>query len=108
LDSSSLQKEIFSVVISVRYLSFTPLFLASANAFLIGSRFGAITYGSPVVEDIVILTKGGKIRQEEDDNNSINSNNSILSLLTTITMLLMIYCSKLPVWNKCLLIQQLV
>ncbi len=39
-------------------------------------KTGTITYGSPVVEDIVILTKGGKIRQEEDDNNSINSNNS--------------------------------
>ncbi len=39
-------------------------------------KTGTITYGSPVVEDIVILTKDGKIRQEEDDNNSINSNNS--------------------------------
>ncbi len=39
-------------------------------------KTGTITYGSPVVEDIVVLTKGGKIRQEEDDNNSINNNNS--------------------------------
>ncbi|MGA7897894.1 MAG: heavy metal translocating P-type ATPase [Nitrososphaeraceae archaeon] len=39
-------------------------------------KTGTITYGSPVVEDIVVLTKDGKIRQEEDDNNSINNNNS--------------------------------
>jgi heavy metal translocating P-type ATPase len=39
-------------------------------------KTGTITYGSPVVEDIVILTKDGKIRQEEDDKNSINSNNN--------------------------------
>lgn len=39
-------------------------------------KTGTITYGSPIVEDIVVLTKDGKIRQEEDDNNSINNNNS--------------------------------
>ncbi|MGB0026431.1 MAG: heavy metal translocating P-type ATPase [Nitrososphaeraceae archaeon] len=39
-------------------------------------KTGTITYGSPVVEDIVILTRDGKIRQEEDDRNSINNNNS--------------------------------
>ncbi|MGC2384617.1 MAG: heavy metal translocating P-type ATPase, partial [Nitrososphaeraceae archaeon] len=39
-------------------------------------KTGTITYGSPVVEDIVMLTKDGKIRQEEDDNNSINNNNN--------------------------------
>ena len=37
IDMSSLQYEIFSDVISVEYLSLTPLFLASINAFLIGS-----------------------------------------------------------------------
>ena len=39
-------------------------------------KTGTITYGSPIVEDIVILTKDGKIRQEEDDHNSINSKDS--------------------------------
>jgi heavy metal translocating P-type ATPase len=39
-------------------------------------KTGTVTYGSPVVEDIVVLTKGGKIIQEEIDNNSINNNNS--------------------------------
>ena len=39
-------------------------------------KTGTITYGSPIVEDIIILTKDGKIRQEEDDNNSINKNDS--------------------------------
>ncbi len=39
-------------------------------------KTGTITYGSPVVEDIVVLTKGGKIIQEEVDNNSINNNNN--------------------------------
>lgn len=43
-------------------------------------KTGTITYGSPIVEDIVVLTKDGKIRQEEDDNNSINNNsNTILT-----------------------------
>jgi len=38
-------------------------------------KTGTITYGSPVVEDIVVLTKDGKIIQEVN-NNSINNNNS--------------------------------
>jgi heavy metal translocating P-type ATPase len=39
-------------------------------------KTGTITYGSPVVEDIVVLTRDGKIRQEEGDDNSINNNNN--------------------------------
>jgi heavy metal translocating P-type ATPase len=43
---------------------------------MVFDKTGTITHGSPVVEEIVILTRDGKIRQEEDDNNSINNNNS--------------------------------
>jgi heavy metal translocating P-type ATPase len=42
-------------------------------------KTGTITYGSPVVEDIVVLTKDGKIIREEDDNNSINNNNTVIT-----------------------------
>lgn len=39
-------------------------------------KTGTITYGSPFVENIVVLTKGGKIRQEEDNTYNINNNNN--------------------------------
>jgi cation transport ATPase len=47
-------------------------------------KTGTITYGSPFIEDIVVLTKDGKIRQkEDDDNNSINNNNNSNAIIAS-------------------------
>ena len=59
-------------------------------------KTGTITYGSPVVEDIVVLTRDGKIRQEEGDDNSINNNNSNTSLSNNDNNPSMICYLKLP------------
>ena len=49
-------------------------------------KTGTITYGTPAVEDIIILTnhKENKIIQEEDDNTSFNNNNNNTAIHTPI------------------------